>query len=184
MLISAAPETPVVFLDTGYHFPETLLFRDEVVANFGIKNLISLKSPTPKSMQMDSSGKLLYTSDADHCCYINKTQPMDEFLRSYDVWINGVRADQGSTRAKMSEIEKAPHGTVRLHPMLDWTERQVYAYLRENDLPRHPLDSKGYLSVGCEPCTRKIDPDMTEREARWYGLNKVECGLHTELVDK
>ena len=71
---------------------------------------------------------------------------------------------------------------MRFHPMLDWDKKKIFAYIREHDLPRHPLDAKGYLSIGCEPCTRKMDPDMQERESRWYGLNKVECGLHTDLI--
>jgi phosphoadenosine phosphosulfate reductase len=71
-----------------------------------------------------------------------------------------------------------------LHPMLGWSERQIYTYIREHNLPRHPLDEKGYMSVGCEPCTRRIDLEMSDREARWYGLSKVECGLHTELIEK
>jgi phosphoadenosine phosphosulfate reductase len=175
---------PVAFLNTGYHFPETLTFRDEVMERFGMNRLVTLESSTPKSMQMDRAGHLLYTSDADHCCYINKTQPMDELLRLYDVWINGVRAEQSAVRSRMEEREAAPHEVVRLHPMLDWSERQIYAYIREYNLPRHPFDKQGYLSIGCEPCTQKIDPEMSEREARWYGLNKVECGLHTDLIEK
>lgn len=173
---------PVVFINTGYHFPETLDFRDQVMTTFGLDNLIDLRSSMPKSMQMDSTGKLLFTSDPDHCCYINKTEPIDSMLRIYDVWINGVRADQSTTRSKMTETQEAPHGTIRLHPMLDWSPKQIYLYQKEFNLPKHPLDEKGYLSIGCEPCTRRIDPEMQEREARWYGLNKTECGLHTELV--
>ncbi|MEP5396531.1 MAG: phosphoadenylyl-sulfate reductase [Hyphomicrobiales bacterium] len=184
MVTRIDPSIPVVFINTGYHFPDTLAFRDQIVEAFGIRNLIELESITPKSMQMDGFGKLLYTSDADHCCYLNKTQPLNEYMRSYDVWINGVRADQSSIRANMKEVQAAPHDVVRLHPLLSWSEREVYAYIREFDLPRHPLDEKGYLSIGCEPCTRKIDPEMSERESRWYGMNKVECGLHTELIDK
>jgi len=184
MLSRISPDVPVAFINTGYHFPETLQFRDQVCETFGLSELISVESATPKSMQLDEIGRLLYTSDADHCCYINKTQPMDELLRLYDVWINGVRAEQSVARAQMREREVAPHDVVRLHPMLDWTERQIFAYIREFNLPRHPCDSKGYLSIGCEPCTKKIDPEMSERDVRWYGLNKVECGLHTDLIEK
>lgn len=182
MLSRIDSHIPVVFINTGYHFPETVDFRDQVMDAFGLDNLIDLRSSMPKSMQMDSSGRLLFTSDPDHCCYINKTEPLDSVLRTHDVWINGVRADQSATRSKMTETQDAPHNTIRLHPMLDWSSKQIYEYQKEYNLPKHPLDEKGYMSIGCEPCTRKIDPDMLEREARWYGLNKTECGLHTDLI--
>ncbi len=172
---------PVYFINTGYHFPESVRFAQEICQQFGLP-LVDLKSSTPKNMQKDASGRLLFTSDPDYCCYLNKTQPLDMILRSHDVWINGIRADQSKTRSAMKLEQAAPHNTTRFHPMLDWDKRKVYAYLRENELPRHPLDAKGYASIGCEPCTRRLDPDMQEREARWFGLNKTECGLHTDLV--
>lgn len=175
---------PVVFINTGYHFPETVEFRDQVVDQFGLKNLIDLKPDTPKFMQKDAQGRLLFTSDPDHCCYLNKTQPVDSLLLRHDVWINGVRADQSATRSAMKVEQPAPHGTIRFHPMLDWNAKMIYQYQKEYNLPKHPLESNGYLSIGCEPCTRKVDPEMIEREARWYGMNKTECGLHTDLVEK
>jgi len=172
---------PVVFINTGYHFPETVRFRDEVTEKFGIQT-VDLRPSTPKYMQRDSDGRLLFTSDPDHCCYLNKTMPVDALLRKYDIWINGVRADQSAVRKRMQTEQAAPHGTIRFHPMLDWTPRKIYTYQKEFDLPRHPLESRGYISIGCEPCTRKVDPEMMEREARWYGMNKAECGLHTDLI--
>ena len=174
---------PVFFLDTGYHFPETLEFKEQVTELFNI-NTIDLKSSTPKNMQKDKDGRLLFTSDPDHCCYLNKIQPMESILMSYDIWINGVRADQSKVRKNFKEEEKAPHGVMRFHPMLDWNNKMIVEYQKEYNLPVHPLETKGYLSIGCEPCTRKYDPDISEREARWFGLNKTECGLHTELVIK
>ncbi|MCU0358500.1 MAG: phosphoadenylyl-sulfate reductase [Cyclobacteriaceae bacterium] len=174
---------PVYFINTGYHFPETIRFRDQVTEQFGL-NTIDLKSEVPKIMQRDREGNLLFTSDPDHCCYINKTQPMDNVLRSHDVWINGVRADQSAVRAAMKVEQPAPNGTIRFHPMLDWNAKMIWQYQKEYNLPRHPLEEKGYVSIGCEPCTRRLDPNMQEREARWYGLKKVECGLHTDLVTK
>jgi phosphoadenosine phosphosulfate reductase len=172
---------PVYFINTGYHFPETIRFRDQVTEQFGLQT-IDLKSEVPKYMQRDSEGKLLFTSDPDHCCYLNKTQPMDGILRTYDVWINGVRADQSAVRAAMMVEQPAAHGAVRFHPMLNWNAKMIWQYQQEFKLPKHPLEAKGYVSIGCEPCTRRLDPNMLEREARWYGLKKVECGLHTELV--
>lgn len=174
---------PVYFINTGYHFPETMKFRDHVTDMFGL-NTIDVKSEVSKHMQRDSEGRLLFTSDPDHCCYLNKTQPMDGMLRTHDVWINGVRADQSAVRAAMKIEQPAPYNTIRFHPMLDWSAKMIWEYQKEYNLPIHPLEAKGYVSIGCEPCTRKLDPGMQEREARWYGLKKVECGLHTELVTK
>lgn len=175
---------PVVFINTGYHFPETVEFRDRVANQFGLTNLVDLKPETPKFMQKDTQGRLLFTSDPDHCCYVNKTQPVDTLLSRNDIWINGVRGDQSAVRKAMKVEQPAPHGAIRFHPMLDWTAKMIYEYQKEFDLPKHPLESNGYLSIGCEPCTRKVDPEMMEREARWYGMNKTECGLHTDLVAK
>lgn len=174
---------PVVFINTGYHFPETVEFKDKVATEFGL-NTVDLRSNTPKFMQRGPDGRLLFTSDPDHCCYLNKTQPVDALLMQNDIWINGVRADQSAVRKSMKIEQKAPHGAIRFHPMLDWNAKMIYDYQKQYNLPKHPLENSGYLSIGCEPCTRKVDPEMMEREARWYGMNKTECGLHTDLVSK
>lgn len=174
---------PVVFINTGYHFPETVEFKDKVAEQFGLHS-VDLRSNTPKFMQRGTDGRLLFTSDPDHCCYLNKTQPVDALLMQNDIWINGVRADQSAVRKNMKIEQKAPHGAIRFHPMLDWNAKMIYQYQKEYDLPKHPLENSGYLSIGCEPCTRRVDPEMMEREARWYGMNKTECGLHTDLVSK
>lgn len=172
---------PVYFLNTGYHFPETIEFRDQI-ADLLKLNLINLKPDTPKNMQLDAEGKLLFTSDPDHCCYLNKTQPMEQVLMCHDVWINGIRAEQNMYRSALKIEEDAKHNVIRFHPMIGWTNKDIFTYRREFNLPEHPLESKGYFSIGCEPCTRKIDLEMQERESRWYGLNKTECGLNTDLV--
>jgi phosphoadenosine phosphosulfate reductase len=174
---------PVFFINTGYHFPETLTFRDKIAQEFEL-TLIDLVSEMPKYMQRNVEGRLLFASDPDHCCDINKVYPLDAAMRSYDVWINGVRADQSATRAAMLEEQPAAHGVLRYHPMLNWTSKMIFDYQKEFNLPKHPLENKGYISIGCEPCTRKLDPQRMEREARWFGLNKNECGLNTTLATK
>ncbi|PTB88444.1 phosphoadenylyl-sulfate reductase, partial [Marivirga lumbricoides] len=120
MLSRVDKNIPVYFINTGYHFPETVAFRDQIMAEFGLTNLVDLKPITPKNMQRGADGKMYFTSDPDYCCYLNKTQPMDTVLMKHDVWINGVRADQSKTRSAMKVEQAAPHGTTRLHPMLDW----------------------------------------------------------------
>lgn len=174
---------PVYCLNTGFLFPETMAYKDQLADEFGL-NMIEIKPDVPKSLQKDSEGKLLFASDPDRCCYYNKVQPMDRLLSDYDVWINGIRRDQNANRAKMKVEENSKFDTIRFHPMLEWTNKMIFDYIREFELPKHPLDAQGYSSIGCEPCTRKPSLEMMEREARWYGMNKTECGLHTELVSK
>jgi phosphoadenosine phosphosulfate reductase len=182
MLSRIDKQIAVVFINTGFHFPATVVFRDQIMNSFGLSNLIDLRAEMPKSLQKGTGGRLLFASDPDYCCFINKTEPLDNLLKSYDVWINGVRADQSKERKAMTIEQEAPHNTQRFHPMLEWTAKMIFDYRKEFNLPNHPLEDKGYLSIGCEPCTRRITPEMSEREVRWYGLNKTECGLHTDLI--
>lgn len=173
---------PVLFINTGFHFPETLRFRDEIAGKFGL-NLIDVKSTVSRNLQRDEKGQFYFTSDPDYCCFLNKTQPIETFLAEYDIWINGIRADQNANRKNMQTEQAAPFGCVRFHPMLDWSSKMIYDYAKAHQLPKHPLENQGYLSIGCEPCTRKLDLS-NDRGGRWFGLNKTECGLHTDLVNK
>ena len=185
ILSRVAPDIPVYFLNTGYHFPETLSFRKQVTDLLGL-NITDLYSAVPRNQQRDANGQLLFTSDPDYCCYLNKIQPLEPILISHDVWISGVRGDQSKVRAQMKREEKAPNGVIRFHPMLGWTSKMVYDYIREFKLPKHPLEGEGYMSIGCEPCTRKIDVNalLDDRSGRWFGTNKTECGLHTQLITR
>ncbi len=171
---------PVFFINTGFLFPDTIRYKDKIAETFGL-NIIDAKSVVPKSQQKDEYGNLLFASDPDYCCFLNKIQPLDPILAEYDVWINGVRADQTAVRKAMKIEEESKFGTLRFHPMLDWDKKEIYAYIRKYKLPKHPLDEKGYMSIGCEPCTRKVVLG-DERSARWFGMNKTECGLNTDLV--
>jgi len=132
----------VYFINTGFHFPETVWFRDQITEQFGL-NTRDLRSDVPKFMQRDADGRLLFTSDPDHCCYLNKTAPVDAILLSHDIWINGVRADQSATRAAMKVEQPAKHGCIRYHPMLDWNAKMIWQYQKEFSLPKHPLEEKG-----------------------------------------
>lgn len=173
---------PIYFNNTGFHFPETIYFKDKIAELLGL-TILETKSIIPKSEQLNASGNLHYTSDPDYCCYLNKVQPLEPVLMQHDVWINGVRADQSATRKAMKVVQNAPFHTVRFHPMLDWDNKMIYQYIADHNLPGHPLESQGYLSVGCAPCTRKYNFEE-ERDGRWFGMNKTECGLHTELINK
>jgi len=170
----------VLFIHTGFHFPETISFRDEVADLLGLK-VIDVRPQVPKIQQKDVDGQLYFVTDPDYCCHLNKIQPLEPYLMHYDVWISGVRADQSAERKNMKTEQAAPFDTLRFHPMLDWTAQQIYEYRKQYDLPEHPLDKKGYQSIGCVPCTRKFDL-LDERSARWFGMDKTECGLHTDLI--
>jgi phosphoadenosine phosphosulfate reductase len=173
---------PIFFINTGFHFPETVKFRDEIMEKFGLK-MVDLHSMVSRNLQKDDKGQFYFTSDPDYCCFLNKVQPMEPVLGEYDIWINGIRADQNANRKSMKTEQASGRGSVRFHPILDWSMKMIYDYIREYNLPKHPLEEKGYLSIGCEPCTRKIDLN-NDRSGRWYGLNKTECGLHTDLAGK
>lgn len=170
----------VVFLDTGFLFPETIAFRQTLVDTFGLTVRIE-RSDIPHSQQMDASGLFYYNSDTDYCCHLNKVIPMDRVLKEYDVWINGVRADQSKVRANFEPVMETDKGIVRYHPMLYWTSKMIYDYIHAFDLPKHPLHDAGYKSIGCVPCTISW-VDELGRDGRWQGQSKTECGLHTDLA--
>lgn len=175
---------PIYCLNTGFLFPETLEFKDQLIDQFGA-NIIELFPAIPKNQQRNKHGRLLFTSDTTVCCDINKIQPLEPILQTHDVWISGVRGDQSKVRKNLQREQEGKHGVMRFHPFLEWTNRDVYQYIKEHNLPKHPLENDGYMSIGCEPCTRKMTiEDFTDggRGGRWYGSNKTECGLHTELV--
>lgn len=176
------PEIPIYFINTGFLFPETITYKNQIASSFNL-NVIDAKSSVSKSQQKDMYGNLLFASDPDYCCYLNKIQPLDPILAEHDIWINGVRADQTDVRKAMRVEEESKYNTLRFHPMLDWSKKDIYSYIRTHHIPKHPLDEKGYMSIGCEPCTRKVILG-DERSARWFGLNKTECGLNTDLIKK
>ncbi len=174
-------DIPVYYTNTGFLFPETIGFADRLGIDLGI-NIIALRPEVTKIKQLDSAGRFLYASDPDHCCYLNKVAPLEPILIEYDIWINGIRADQSEVRAQMAEEESAAHNCMRYHPMLNWDSRMVYYYRKYHNLPEHPLEVQGYLSIGCEPCTTRALGEGNERNSRWFGMNKTECGLNTALV--
>ena len=187
LLSRLAPRLPVYFLQTGYHFPETIRFRRELARKLGL-DVRDVRSPISRHRQRDDAGRLLFASSPDRCCHLNKVLPLDPILADHDVWISGVRASQSSTRAAMQRTATGRRGILRYHPILDWTARDVHAYVTAHGLPSHPLEADGYLSVGCAPCTRRPmdEPDLGgpevavdgERAGRWAGMQKTECGLH------
>jgi len=172
------PKVPVIFLDTGFHFPETIAFKDQLVKQFGL-NVIEITNKMGHGTFKQEYGQL-YKKDPDQCCYINKVEPLERALSDYKAWITGIRSDQTEQRKKADYIQQLDNGITKICPMLDWTNHDVWTYVHINELPEHPLLEKGYLSVGCAPCTQPSE-DGDARSGRWKGQGKNECGLHNKL---
>jgi phosphoadenosine phosphosulfate reductase len=183
LISETCPDMPIIFLDTGFHFPETLRFRDDLIDRFGL-NVEVMHPEIEKDELFERHGESPYRTDPDLCCHINKVEPMQRALEGRSAWINGVRKDQTQQREQLEVLESTSRGILRVHPMLTWTSRDVWTYINEHDLPAHPLFEEGYMSIGCAPCTRPPSGDGGEREGRWSGSSKSECGLHTDMVEE
>ena len=169
---------PVIFLDTGRHFPETLAYRDELVDRLGLTDLRSAYPDRMALRQHDRAGRL-YATDPDSCCDIRKTEPLAEALEGFDAWITGRKRFQGGLRADLDPLELEPGtGRIKINPLASWAEDRLEAYRLAHDLPAHPLVAKGYRSIGCATCTRPTVPGEDPRAGRWNGIDKTECGIH------
>jgi phosphoadenosine phosphosulfate reductase len=176
------PEMPVIFIDTGFHFPETLAFRDEIQARYHL-NLVVVRPTITKSQLLARYGEGLYRHDPDLCCYLNKVEPMQRAISDLAAWIAGVRHDQTAHRRSLKVIQPLSSGLLKIHPLLNWTRDDLWAYIRAHDLPAHPLYEQGYLSVGCAPCTIPVFLGQDPRAGRWAGTDKKECGLHVDITE-
>ena len=182
MVSSSYPQLPILFIDTGYHFPETIAFRDRLVDSLGL-NLVILKGEQQMEDGAFQVGKPLYLTNPDLCCHIRKVEPMRKAIGNYRAWISGIRRDQSATRARIRVVENTGEQHIRIHPMINWSQADVQRYITQNDLPEHPLGARGFISIGCAPCTRPPLLGEDPRSGRWVGAGKTECGLHTTLRD-
>jgi phosphoadenosine phosphosulfate reductase len=174
------PNTPVLFLDTGKHFPETLAYRDLLVERLGLTNLIVLRPDPAVLAKRDESG-LRWSYDPDGCCEIRKVEPLARALETFDASITGRKSFQSSTRANLPrfEMDKSDaQGRLKINPLIDWSAEDIAAYFEAHDLPPHPLVAEGYPSIGCSPCTSRVAPGEDPRSGRWKGWDKTECGIH------
>ena len=168
--------TPVVFVDTGQHFAETLAYRDDLVARLGLDNVI-VAGPEPATLAAEDPEKFLFASDPDRCCEIRKVLPLGRALEGYEAWITGRKSFQSATRAAVPLFE-AEGERVKINPLVGWSAGDLLAYIAKADLPPHPLVAKGYPSIGCLPCTSPVRPGEDARAGRWRGRAKTECGIH------
>ena len=178
MVAGVDKHTPVVFVDSGQHFPETLAYRDALVARLGLTNVI-VAEPDPAALAAEDPEKFLFASDPDRCCEIRKVQPLAKALEGYEAWITGRKGFQSATRSRVPLFE-AEGERVKVNPLVGWSASDLLAYIREADLPPHPLVAKGFPSIGCLPCTSPVRPGEDSRAGRWRGRGKTECGIHTE----
>lgn len=174
----ARPGVDVVFLDTGYHFPETIGTRDAVEAVMDV-NVITVTPRQTVAEQDAEYGPELHDRDPDLCCFLRKVKPLEQGLAHFDAWATGLRRDDSETRANTPVVSwDEKRGKVKISPIARWTQDDVDAYVAEHGVLTNPLLMDGYPSVGCAPCTRRVAPGEDARAGRWAGSAKTECGLH------
>ncbi len=173
---------PVIFIDTGKHFGETLAYRDKLTALFGLTDVRSV-GPDPVRLAEKDPDEVLWFHNADGCCAVRKVEPLARALAGFDAWITGRKRFQASTRAGLHAFE-ADGARVKVNPLIAWSREDVAAYIATHALPPHPLVEQGFPSIGCMPCTDRVAPGEDERAGRWRGQAKTECGIHLGLVGR
>jgi phosphoadenosine phosphosulfate reductase len=176
LLSKVAPDTPVLFLETGMMFPETLTYQREVAETLGLSNVRLIRPDSGDLFAHDPEGDL-NGRDPDLCCTIRKVRPLEVALQGFDAWITGRRRVQSGTRATIPLFE-VEAGRIKANPLAGWSGADLAAYMDAHALPRHPLVARGYPSIGCAPCTSKVAPGEDPRAGRWRGREKTECGIH------
>jgi phosphoadenosine phosphosulfate reductase len=176
------PDVPVLFLETGYHFPETLAFRDRLRSEVGW-NIVDVRPELTVAEQDVAYGAQLYGRSPDSCCAMRKVEPLRRALAGRKAWMTGVRRSQHPQRAatpvvEWQEVGDDGRGVFKINPLVAWSLAEVDAYMDGHALPRHPLWARGYPSIGCAPCTAPASLADGERSGRWKGQGKIECGIH------
>jgi phosphoadenosine phosphosulfate reductase len=171
------PATPVIFLDTGKLFDETLAYRDLVVERLGLTGIRSV-GPDIVDIAATDPGGQLWRTNPDACCFLRKVTPMVQALTPYAAWVTGRKRFHGGDRRHLPPVEAAD-GWVKINPLADWTRRDVFQFIARRGLPKHPLLERHYVSIGCAPCTKPVtSADGDIRDGRWSGQAKAECGIH------
>ena len=171
------PAIPVIFLDTGWLFEETLAYRDALIEKLGLRDVRSVQ-PLEETLRREDPDKELWFSDPDACCRIRKVEPLQRALKPFDGWINGRKRFQGGLRTTIAVVE-ADGARLKFNPFANVTPADIEAIYADAQLPPHPLVASGFRSVGCMPCTSRTEPGEDARDGRWRGRSKTECGIHT-----
>ena len=173
------PGIDVLFLDTGYHFAETIGTRDAVSAVYPV-NVVNVTPSTTVSEQDTELGPKLYARNPDLCCYLRKVIPLEQSLEPYDAWITGVRREETDARTDTKVVQWDPRRQmVKINPIVEWSQADVDDYIATNGILVNPLVYDGYPSIGCSTCTARVAPGSDPRSGRWAGTAKTECGIHT-----
>ncbi len=180
MVAQIDKDVPVIFTNTQKMFGETLAYRDELSERLGLTDLRVFR-PDPRLLALRDATGMRWSYDPDGCCEIRKVEPLRRALGPFDAWISGRKGFQAGTRTALPRFEE-DDGRLKINPLADWSKDQLDAYFAEHDLPRHPLEAQGYLSIGCAPCTSKVRPGEDPRAGRWRGWDKVECGIHVSTL--
>jgi len=176
LIASIDPGVPVLFLETGKHFPETITYREESRETLKLTDLRNV-TPDPALLADKDGTGLRWSYDPDGCCEIRKVLPLRAALAGFDAQFTGRKAFQSSTRKALPRFE-IEEGRLKVNPLADWDKARIEAYMAEHNLPTHPLVELGYPSIGCSPCTTQVAPGEDPRSGRWKGWDKVECGIH------
>jgi phosphoadenosine phosphosulfate reductase len=172
------PNIDVLFLDTGYHFAETIGTRDAVSAVYPV-NLINVTPPTTVAEQDTELGPRLYSRNPDLCCYLRKVVPLEQALGPYDAWLTGVRREETDARSDTRVVQWDPRREmVKVNPIVEWSQQEVDDYIAEHGVLVNPLVGEGYPSIGCQTCTARVEAGADPRSGRWAGTGKTECGIH------
>jgi phosphoadenosine phosphosulfate reductase len=186
LIAGITKDLPVLFLDSGKHFAETLEYRNRLVADLGLANLRVLTPDEEELRAKDETG-LRWSYDPDGCCELRKVKPLTKALSGFDASLTGRKAFQNRTRTTLPRFEidaSDAQGRLKVNPLIDWTAEDIAAYFEAHDLPRHPLVGEGYPSIGCAPCTSRVLPGEDPRSGRWKGWDKTECGIHAPGSDR
>jgi phosphoadenosine phosphosulfate reductase len=183
MVAEIDPATPLIFVDTGKHFAETLAYRDELTRVLGLTDVRTV-GPTSAEVDAHDPPGELWRFDPDACCHFRKVTPLERALAPFDAWVTGRKRHQALTRVALPVREEVD-GKVKINPLADWTAEQIEEEMVRRGLPRHALSAAAYPSIGCATCTRAVASGEDPRSGRWFGTGKVECGIHRlpEAVD-
>lgn len=176
LVAKVEPSLPIIFLDTHKLFGETLRYRDDLQKRLGLTNILTIE-PEPLEVEAEDRNGLLWTRNVDACCALRKVRPLARAMEEFDAWITGRKRFQSDTRAAIPLVEKSGR-KFKVNPLAEWTPEAITTYMTAHDLPPHPLVADGFLSIGCMPCTRAVQPGESARAGRWAGLEKTECGIH------
>ncbi len=176
MVSEIANHTPILFIDTGKLFSETLAYRDQLTSHLGLTNVQIITPEYVTEKKLDPDGEL-WRQKPDLCCAFRKTAPLERALERFDAWITGRKRYQADTRGELPVFE-SKDGRIKINPLARWTPSRLSAYMDEHSLPKHSLVEQGYLSIGCAPCTTPVAPGENPRAGRWRGTEKTECGIH------